>query len=143
MESARLHQMAQILVASWALGADERKRIPTSHGLLDRALHAAIQKDAFPKWVHEGLHFADSRVGLQCVELPLILEWAQRAALTSTPNPSYQTAELKIGSDAARHLLRRLNIAETDAASWGRLLQETIREARDQEHAAEFAQQAV
>ena len=121
----RLYEASQLLVASWALGTPEKK-IPTSHGLLDRALQEACSRGAFPEWMRNALHFVDSRIGLQCVELPAILEWAQSAELTAAPNPSYQFTELRVSPDAARFLLRRLSVPEREASSWGQTLKEVI-----------------
>ena len=99
-----LHRLAQLITACWRVSG-ENLRIPTSHGLLDRALKATIETGAFPAWARGKLHFVDSRIGLQCVEIPDILEWAQRSQLTSAPNPSYETTEVQISDRVARHLL--------------------------------------
>jgi len=72
------------------------------------------------------LRFTDSRVGIQCVELPAILDWAQSAELTSAPNPSYSVAEIKVSAQAARVLLRRLKVEEEDARHWGMLLKHEV-----------------
>src|SRR5437868_601382 len=101
------HDVAQLLVSCWLLSGDDRS-IPTSHGLLDRALKEVTDQTAFTDWARRGLHFVDSRIGLQCVELPAILEWAQRSELTSAPNPSYETTHIQVSERVARQLLRRL-----------------------------------
>ena len=91
----------ELLIASWILGGGDNQ-IPTSHGILDRALKAAVEDKTCPPWFRAQLHFVDSRIGLQCVELPALLDWAQRAQLTSAPNPSYQSTQVQISDKAAR-----------------------------------------
>ena len=87
----------EVLIISWILGGEsDRDRIPTSHGILDRALKAAVDHGAFPPWIREELTFVDSRIGLQCVELPSLLNWAQRAQLTTAPNPTYHSTQVQI-----------------------------------------------
>jgi len=115
---AQLFDITELLVASWAL-AGKGDGIPTSHGILDRALNEAVQHDSCPQWVRDSLHFVDSRIGLQCVELPSLLDWAQRAQLTSAPNPSCQSAQVQISPLAAQQLLRQLNVSVEDAKLWG------------------------
>ena len=119
-----LHAATQVILSSLLLARETR--IPTSHGLLDKGLKTAIEKGAFPPWVHESLHFADSRIGLQCVELPAMLKWAQSAELTEEPNPSYQYAQFQVSERVARYLLQRLKVDEPDAKRWGELLVECI-----------------
>jgi len=138
----RPHEIAQLLVACWALGTRESK-IPTSHGLLDKALERARDQGAFPPWVRDNLHFVHSRIGLQCVELPLILDWAQSAELTSVPNPSYSYTELRVSSDVARILLKRLGISESDATAWGKMLKDSADEVKADVDAQALALAAV
>lgn len=118
----------ELLIASWLLGTGG-DRIPTSHGILDRALKTALKHGAFPPWVHGQLNFVDSRVGLQCVELPELLDWAQRAQITTAPNPSYHSTQVQISRKAARQMLSDLDVTEEDAAKWGKLLQEAVHNA--------------
>jgi len=125
------HQLAQLITACWRISGDS-PRIPTSHGLLDRALKLTCEAGAFPKWVHERLHFVDSRIGLQCVEVPGILEWAQRSQLTSAPNPSYETTEVQISERVAKHLLSQLGIGADAAIEWGNTLRHAISDAENQ-----------
>lgn len=117
--------IAEILVASWALAGGEG-RIPTSHGILDRALKEAVQHNSCPPWVSGSLHFVDSRIGLQCVELPALLDWAQRAHLTSAPNPSYQSTQIQISRAAAQDLLSGLDVTEHNAKIWGKHLRSLV-----------------
>ena len=117
----------ELLIASWILGGGN-DRIPTSHGILDRALKAAVESETCPLWVREHLHFVDSRIGLQCVELPELLDWAQRAQLTSAPNPSYQSTQVQISGRAARRMLLDLDVTEEEAIKWGRLLRQIVDE---------------
>jgi hypothetical protein len=125
----RLHELAKLLVCCWILGDKDPQPLPTSHGILDRALQLVKDQAILPAWVWDELHFADSRVGLQCVELPEILDWAQTAELTQVPNPSYQTTTVKINAAIARRLLGGLNVAPELAAAWGKALREAARQA--------------
>jgi hypothetical protein len=123
----RLHDVARLLVSSLALASgEERKRIATSHGILDRAIKHALDNELFPEWARNEMHIADSRVGWQCVELPAILGWAQVAELTNAPNPAYQVTELQVSHRVARTLLRRLNVAEDEAKALGDALMANI-----------------
>jgi len=136
---ARLQDLTEVMVASWIL-AGNGNSIPTSHGLLDRALQAAQEKGAFGAWGKD-LHFVDSRVGLQCVELPRLLDWAQRAQLTTSPNPSYSYTQIQVGERAARSMLNDLGVTLSDAAEWGELLQTAVIEAR--KSLAEFGSASI
>ena len=128
-----LHDVAELLIASWILGGDkEDDRIPTSHGILDRALELAVERGAFTPEVRDELHFVDSRVGLRCVELPEILVWAQRALLTTVPNPTYQSTQIQISPKAARRILSDLDVASESATEWGRLLRRAVDEVREE-----------
>lgn len=117
----------ELLIASWILGG-EGNQIPTSHGILDRALKAAVEDETCPPWFRAQLHFVDSRIGLQCVELPALLDWAQRAQLTSAPNPSYQSTQVQISDKAARRMLPDLDVTEEEAIVWGTLLRKIVDE---------------
>jgi len=113
----KIQNIAQLLVASWSLSG--KTRIPTSHGALDRALKDAYEAGMFPAWATDELHFVDSRVGMQCVELPEILEWAQDAQFTTAPNPSYQYTEIQISNRVAVKLLQRVGVSQEDARKLG------------------------
>ena len=122
----------EVLIISWILGGDcDRDRIPTSHGILDRALQSAVDRGAFPSWIREELNFVDSRIGLQCVELPFLLNWAQRAQLTTAPNPTYHSTQVQISRNAALRILSELNIAKEDAEKWGTILREAVDSERE------------
>jgi hypothetical protein len=121
--------LAELLVSCWRVGAGQ-DRIPTSHWILDRALKDLVDNGSFPEWARTSLHFVDSRIGLQCIELQGILEWAQGAQLTTAPNPSYRFAEITISKEAAAIFLRRLGIAKTDAEKWGAQLHQGVEKAR-------------
>jgi len=121
----RLHDIARLLISSLALvGGDERKEIRTSGGALDRAIGENL--DRFPDWARRELHIADSRVGLQCVELPEILGWAQAAELTSAPNPYYRVIRLQASQRVARVLLKRLRVPEEDARRLGEAIMAAV-----------------
>jgi hypothetical protein len=126
MAMDRLHDVARLLISSLVLATDDKKRsIPTSHGILDRAIKDA--RDRFPAWAQNEIHIADSRVGWQCVELPAILGWAQAAELTSAPNPYYRVVDLQASGRVARVLLKRLGVPEDEAKSLGEAILASIR----------------
>ena len=116
----------EVLITSWILGGGDRDQIPTSHGILDRALQIALARGAFPSWVREELNFVDSRIGLQCVELPSLLNWAQRAQLTTAPNPTYHSTQVQISREAARKILSDLDVSQAEAIKWGEILREAV-----------------
>jgi hypothetical protein len=125
---SKLPEVTQLLVSCWLLANNDRP-IPTSHGLLDHALKSAWDNGAFPDWARKALHFVDARVGLQCVELPAILDWAQSAELTTAPNPSYRFTQVRVSQGLARRLVRQLQVPEEAAVAWGKLLSAGIEEA--------------
>ena len=118
------HRIAQLITCCWRLADNDHARIPTSHSILDRALRKVVAEGDAPIWLSAGLTFVDSRIGLQCVELPAILEWAQRAQLTSAPNPSYETTEVQISPRVALRLLATLGISEDVGRDIGNRLKE-------------------
>ena len=129
----KLQDIAELLVASWVLSTTANSDVdmlPTSHGLLDLALERALKAGAFPNSWRDRLHFVDSRIGLQCVELQAVIDVAQRAEFTSEPNPSYKATRVKIGPRAAKALLRRHGIEEDRAKDWGAQLHRAVAEAK-------------
>ncbi|MGP0074792.1 MAG: hypothetical protein ACLPWF_23005 [Bryobacteraceae bacterium] len=127
----RLHDVARLLISSLALAnGEENPQIPTSHGVLDRAIRDAYTQ--FPEWAQKEIHIADSRVGSQCVELPAILGWAQAAELTSAPNPSYRRTELQVSQRVARILLKRLGVPEGDAKRLGDTIMASIQSGQNE-----------
>jgi hypothetical protein len=128
MKMTGTHKLAQLLVSCWRLSGDSRK-IPTSRGVLDRALKIACEQGNFPDWARTTLHFVDSRIGLQCVELPSILDWSQRSQLTTAPNPSYESSEIQISPRVASRLLSDLSVSDEEAKLWGEQLRSATKEA--------------
>jgi len=126
---ARFQDLTEVMVASWILGGED-ERIPTFGGHFDRALRTALEQGAFGDWGRE-LHFVDSRVGLRCVELPSLLNWAQRAQLTTTPDMSSSWTQVVVGARAARLMLTDLGVAVSEATAWGKLLRTAVVEVRD------------
>jgi hypothetical protein len=121
-EMIETYNLAELIVASWKL-ANANERIPTSHGILDRALRDLVdQAPDIPSWVKESLTFADTRVGLRCLELPEILDRAQESFLTSEPNPTYVSTAVKIDELVSLRMLRDLGIQAEQARTWGRRL---------------------
>src|SRR5262245_26614737 len=75
------YDQAEVLAALWKLGAQENDLLPTSHGILDRALRDCLEE--LPEALRTGLSFGITGVGLRCYELPDILLAAQEALLTT------------------------------------------------------------
>ena len=114
-----VYDVAELVIASWKL-ANDKERIPTSHGILDRALKELLASETdLPSWVRDNLTFADTRVGLRCLELPEILDSAQENGLTSEPNPNYVTTAIKVDALICRRMLRDLGVSEAAARRWG------------------------
>lgn len=118
------HLAAQVLVSTWAISAPG-SALPTSEGILDKALKLSIEEGAF-KNISSQLNFVNGRTGLKCVELSSILNWAQAAELTQDPNPTYRETCIKISEGAAKRTLRRLGVKLEDAMQWGKLLEDKI-----------------
>lgn len=123
-----INKVSQFIISCWRISGDDT-RIPTSHHLLDRALKKIHDLNILPDWVKKSLHFTDSRIGLQCVELPSILEWAQRSQLTTAPNPSNESTEVQISKVLATHFLNNLDISCDTAKKCGEQLRNAIDEA--------------
>jgi hypothetical protein len=121
-----MYQLAELLIASWKL-ANGSAQIPTSHGSLDRALEQLIRsKNSLPSWVRENLTFANTDVGMRCLELPQVLFCAQDSLLTSEPNPTYTYSEIKIDDTGSRRLLRKLGVAPDVATKFGHALKQIV-----------------
>ena len=130
-------RLAEFIVAAWRLANGPDDRMPTSHGILDRALEDLVREEAgIPAWVKENLTFADTRVGLRCLELPSILDCAQESFLTSEPNPTYASTAIKVDDLISRRMLRDLKIEQDDAVRWGKRLRKVTGDmvAEDSEH---------
>ncbi len=119
--------LAELLLASWVLSGPN-DQIPIGQGLLDRALKGAIEKGAFLAWGQ--LHFVDSRVGLRCAELEGILDAAIAAELAFYVSPSFTTIQPTFGLRVAQALLKRHEVDETDARTWGTLLRTSLVQAK-------------
>lgn len=130
----KIYDVAELIIASWKL-ANGSERMPTSHGILDRALKDLLASEPdVPTWVHDSLTFADTRVGFRCLELPEILDSAQESGLTSEPNPTYVTTAIKVDDLICRRILRDLGISEDAARRWGiRICQVAMKQAREDE----------
>lgn len=114
-----LADVAYLIVASWLLGTRD-ERIPTSGGVLDRALYKV--RDRLPSWAQRQLHFTTLRTGLRCSELPQILDFAQTSLLTVAPNPTYHHARIQVSEWNARDWLQELSIEEPQAQQLGQAL---------------------
>jgi hypothetical protein len=117
------YEFAEFLVSAWR-PANPGVRLPTSHGILDRALERV--SSALPERFEHYLSFFDARTGRLCRQLPTILRAAQESFLTTEPNPTYLTAEVKIDSFFAHDLLQELEIDPGEADSFGKKLQQAI-----------------
>jgi hypothetical protein len=118
----RLPRLARVLVCSWVLGGEEVLDLPTGAGVADRALELARADNALPAWFWQQVHFAQSRVGLICVELCDILDWAQTADLIEFSHPAQRRARVKVRPATARQMLLEIGVSVEEAASWGRTL---------------------
>jgi hypothetical protein len=118
------YESAELLTALWLLGGDPHTRMPTSHGILDRALHAV--RGDLPSELGEGLTFSNTSVGLRCFELPGILLAAQEALLTSEPNPTYLSTDITLDEDAARQIVLGVNLTTREARKIGELLRTQV-----------------
>jgi hypothetical protein len=120
-------EIAELLTALWRLGAPG-ERMPTSHGILDRALYAV--HSSLPARLREALTFSRTSVGLRCLELPYILLSAQEALLTSEPNPTYLATDVILEEDAARQIVVGASISTRDARAIGGALYDAVRAVR-------------
>jgi hypothetical protein len=117
------YELANFLLSAWRLGRPGT-RLPTSHGILDRALEEVAAQ--LPPRFKGKLTFVETPIGRLCRELPEILRAAQESYLTSEPNPTYRTAEVKLSAAAAFDLLDRLDIDIEAAKNFGEELSKSI-----------------
>lgn len=116
------YDQAELLVALWKLGADG-ERMPTSHGILDRALKDV--KGQLPSKL-SSLTFSTTGVGLRCFELADILLAAQEAMLTSEPNPTYLSTQVTLGKEEAVSIAITHGLSVADAAALGRAVKAKV-----------------
>lgn len=124
---ANQYRNAELLTALWKLGA-EGSRLPTSHGILDRALFHV--RDQLPASFRDTLTFSKTGVGLRCLELPAILLAAQEAMLTSEPNPTYLSTFVTMDEDSARQIVLDFDLTTSAARQIGDRLRKTVDEIR-------------
>ena len=120
--TAGRYDQAEILVALWKLGA-KSEMMPTSHGILDRAL--AAMKDELPEELST-LTFGTTGVGLRSFELPDILLAAQEAMLTSEPNPTYLATLVTLTEDQAAEIAIEHGLSVKDAQTLGSELRKKV-----------------
>ena len=120
------YDQAEILVALWKLGADS-EMMPTSHGILDRAL--AAMKDQLPAELST-LTFGTTGVGLRSFELPDILLAAQEAMLTSEPNPTYLATLVTLTEDEATEIVVSHGLDVNNARELGSELRRKVDDLR-------------
>jgi hypothetical protein len=125
---ANRYVKAELLAALWKLAANE-ERIPTSHGILDRALKECIAE--LPTELQEGLTFGVTGVGLRCYQLPDILLAAQEAMLTSEPNPTYQSSIVTIDVGRAREIAVSYGLSTDAAKAAGERLRSAVNSIRE------------
>lgn len=113
------YAIAELLTALWRLGGSE-ERMPSSHGILDRALYDL--RDSLPPSLVGDLTFSESSVGLRCLQLPTILLAAQEALLTSEPNPTYLSTQVTLDNDSARQIVVGAGLSTRKARMMGELL---------------------
>lgn len=115
-----LQRLADIIVASWVVSQGKRK-LPAAQGVLDRALREAVSRGAFPGAFQE-LRFNETAFGVYSPELEAALDWANSALLTSSPNPSYESAEINLSREAAIAILDEYGVSIENATAWGQEL---------------------
>lgn len=123
------YAIAELLTALWCLGAP-KEPMPSSHGILDRALFAL--RDQLPGSLVGDLTFSNSSVGLRCLELPTILLAAQEALLTSEPNPTYISTQVTLDNDHARQIAVGAGLSTSEARRLGTLLRDQVRSVKAQ-----------
>jgi len=121
------YERAELLTALWKLGASDML-MPTSHGILDRALNE--ERDTLPDALIAELTFSVTGVGLRCLELPDILLAAQEAMLTSEPNPTYLSTVVTLDEEEARQIVLSYGIPTRDARAIGERLKSAVEQAR-------------
>ncbi|MFB6461488.1 hypothetical protein [Bradyrhizobium tunisiense] len=121
--------LAALIAALWRLGSDG-KRMPTSHGILDRALKACLND--LPGALSSNLTFGNTAVGLRCYELPDILLAAQEALITSEPNPTYLSTDVTLGVSEARQIALSCGLSTAQAKAIGSLLVDAATEIETQ-----------
>ena len=129
------YEHAELLAALWKLGSDVERRMPTSHGYLDRALENC--KGELPRQLKDYLTFGVTAVGLRCFELPEILLAAQEAMLTSEPNPTYLSTIVTLNVDAARQIVLALGISTRTAREIGQTLHTAVQRVVSEHASAE------
>lgn len=137
---ASKYDHAELLAALWILGSDAERLLPTSHGILDRALEAC--RADLPQTLKDDLSFDVTSVGLRCHELPAILLAAQEAMLTSEPNPTYLSTIVTLEPSAAREIVVAHGLSSIAAQTIGRQLHAAVakaKEARAPNNADHFA----
>ncbi|MDA4845450.1 hypothetical protein [Hoeflea poritis] len=125
---ANRYEKAELLAALWRLGVDGDERIPTSHGVLDRALKASLAD--LPEALKSDLTFRVTGVGLRCFELPSILLAAQEAEFTTEPNPTYLSSVVNLDEDRARQIVVGHGLSTKEAQRIGALLRHNAATAR-------------
>jgi hypothetical protein len=116
------YDQAELLAALWKLGAGD-EMMPTSHGILDRALETL--KSDLPPELGE-LTFSTTSVGRRCYELPDILLAAQEAMLTSEPNPTYLSTVVTLSPEQAKELAVMHGVGIRKASELGQMLVERV-----------------
>jgi hypothetical protein len=123
-------ESAELLTALWQLGGPLTERMPTSHGILDQALHRI--KSQLPEELSSSLSFSTAAVGLRCLELPDILLAAQEAMLTSEPNPTYLATDVTLDEGGARQIVVEKDMSTRQARVIGQALREAVAQAREE-----------
>jgi hypothetical protein len=117
------YRAARLLACSLAL-ADYR-RWPGERGVMDRAIHLAIEAGAFPVWFRSDVSFSESWFcGTVCNELRDIERWALLGELIEF-TPGYPSWVVTVSPRIAARLLPD-GISPADARRWGVRLAEAI-----------------
>jgi hypothetical protein len=120
---------AEVLAALWKLGARD-ELLPTSHGILDRALKDCLRE--LPDVLRNDLSFGVTSVGLRCYEVPDILLAAQEALLASEPNPTYLATQVTLTEDRARQIVLSHGLSTDQARKIGSELKASVDRVRSE-----------
>lgn len=133
---AERYDQAEILAALWKLGS-KGKPMPTSRGILDRALHAMASDLPQPL---STVKFSVTGVGFRCLELPDILLAAQEAMLTSEIGPAYISTQITLSKDEAAVTAIRHGFGLDAAERTGKMLcDHALRIKEERSHARTLA----
>lgn len=99
--------------------------IPVNGHILDAAIKSAREKGAFPPWGKKGLHFANGRTGLVCIELEELLDLMCQYCLLEYDS-TFCRARFLVSERVIRSLLKEIGVDGWKARKWGRFIREGL-----------------